>query len=291
VSRLDLGRVGTPLSERRLSYADRDVMLYALSVGAGAEEPSLVCEVDGLVPLPTFATVLMARAVEPALAALGVGLAQAVHLAQSLALRAPLPVEASVTASIALRAVHDRDGAALVELESALRGSAGELLAEGASTILCRGVDAAGAPPAPPPDEVAVPGGPPAFEVEQPTDAEQALLFRLNGDRNPIHAVPASAAAQGWSRPILHGLFTFGALGLALVRHACAGAAARLRGLSGRFGAAGFPGDGLVHQGWRVRPGAWVGAVRAADSGRPLFSHARAQIAEPGSDFQGGTAR
>ena len=152
-------------------------------------------------------------------------------------------------------------------------------------------MDAAGAPPPPPPDELAVPGGAPAFEVEQATAAEQALLFRLNGDRNPIHATQAAAAAHGWSRPILHGLFTFGALGLALVRHACAGAAARLRGLSGRFGAAGFPGDRLVHQGWRVRPGAWVGAVRDAASGRPLFSHARAQIAEPGSDFQGGTAR
>ena len=278
---IDARLIGAILAREAVSYDERDAMLYALSVGAGAVERELTCEIGGLVTLPTFATSLMARPVPAALAALGVDLTRAIHVGQRLSLRAPLPPQGELVASVALRAAYEVEGAALVELDTALVPPGGhEPVAEGSSHLVCRDHGGFGGALPPERTEVAVPAGAPDFETTQPTSAEQALLFRLNGDRNPIHALPSAAAVFGWPRPILHGLFTFGALGLAFVRQACAGDPRRLRALSGRFRAVAFPGDALVHAGWRVGPRSWVGMSRSED-GRLLLSHVRARCEGP----------
>jgi hypothetical protein len=95
--------------------------------------------------------------------------------------------------------------------------------------------------------------------------------------------LPGAATEFAGGRPTLHGLFTFGALALALVRRACGGDPARLRALSGRLSGACHPGDTLVHEGWRVDGSAWVAVVRAAATGHPVLSHVRARCREPGS--------
>jgi acyl dehydratase len=116
-----------------------------------------------------------------------------------------------------------------------------------------------------------VPERAPDLSAEAPTGADQALLYRLSGDRNPLHSDPAFARAVGFDRPILHGLCTFGIAGRVLLHALCDGRADRVRSIEGRFSAPVEPGDVLTVQAWHVEDGRAAFAVLGAD-GRPALS-------------------
>jgi acyl dehydratase len=120
-------------------------------------------------------------------------------------------------------------------------------------------------------------GKAPDFEVVEQTAREQALLYRLSGDVNPLHADPNMAKFGGFDRPILHGLCTYGFAGRAVLKGACGGDVGKLKSFFARFAGVVFPGDTLTTRGWNVGDGKWIVTV-ATQEGKQVLSNAVAEI-------------
>jgi acyl dehydratase len=252
---LDHSLVGVPSEPGQRSWTSKDALLYAVGVGAGLGEPEQELEfttenTEGVPQkvLPTFG-VLIAQAAAPG----GLGSydpALLVHAEQSFELHRPLPVEGTVRTVATVTGMYDKGSGALVVSESvAVDAATGEKLVTSRSGVFIRGEGGFGG------DRGASngwrrPDRPADHTVIQPTRPEQALLYRLSGDRNPLHADPKFAARGGFSRPILHGLCTYGVTGRALLHTLCGSDPARFRSMSGRFTRPVLPGDTLVVSIW-----------------------------------------
>jgi acyl dehydratase len=240
--------VGADLGERELRWDDTDVLLYHLAVGAGPDELGYVYEGALRGVLPTFATVATTlRDTEPPkvlMPGVDVDLTRVVHGRQELILHRPLPVNGRDRARSRIAAVHDKGTAAVVvtETTTALFTSRISIFAKGEGGF---GGDRG------PSTRVPVPERAPDVEALSPTEPRQALWYRLCGDRNPLHADPAFAAAAGFPRPILHGLCTYGIVAKAAVDHALDGDPDRLAAYSCRFSGVVFPGETLRTRIWR----------------------------------------
>jgi len=253
---------------QRIRYSFRDTILYALSVGVGADplcprQLRLTYE-KGLVALPTMAGVLAHPGAWIANPAFAVNFLKLLHGEQNLTVHRSLPAEGEVAATYRVVAVVDkgRDKGALVYFEKVLTDVAtGERYATVASTLFLRadgGCGSFGSAPAALPPE---PLGPPAraadksFVADLKTSVGAALLYRLNGDLNPIHVDPAAAAKAGFERPILHGMCTWGVAGYLLTRAVCGDDPARLRSFGARFSSPVYPGETIRVEGTRVDGG------------------------------------
>lgn len=242
------------------AYDDAFTMLYALALGCGVDEADLKFVYEaGLQALPTLPLV-MGGASPDFLEAAGIDYRRVVHTEQRLTLLRPLPPAGEVTIAGRCTGVVDKGATkgALVYLESTVCNRAGEACAIALATLFCRGdggiadsIDSAnGAELTLSP----VPARAPDLEVTTITLPQQAALYRLLGDRNPLHIDPGIAKAVGFERPILHGLCTFGIAGRAILR-ACAGDnPARLASLDARFSSPVLPGDELVTRIWQAGP-------------------------------------
>ncbi|PKV89470.1 MaoC/PaaZ C-terminal domain-containing protein [Streptomyces sp. TLI_146] len=232
-----------------------DTSLYALGVGAGGDDPADELEFTtensaGAVPsvLPTFAATLVSRRAEPALGDFDVS--QLLHTQQSLTLYGPLPVEGAAATTSRLAALRDRGSSALAVIESSCVDPAtGRPLADIRTGLTIRREGGFGGEPGE--DEPwERPEGEPDHTVDYRTAPNQALLYRLSGDPNPLHSDPAIAARLGFRRPLLHGLCTFGFAGRALLRALCGGDPARFGTMSAHFTAPVFPGQDLTVRIW-----------------------------------------
>jgi acyl dehydratase len=245
-------------SEPVLRYWDPTAaILYALGVGAGQRDPAaeLVFTTENSADveqrvLPTFAVVLMhTRAVRRPFgdgdrAPLGL------HAAQALTLHRPLTPAGGMRVTSRVTGIHDKGSGALVITESeAVDPATGERIASTRSDSFIRGEGGFGGSRGPA-DGWERPSCPADLTIEVATRADQALLYRLSGDRNPLHSDPKSAAQAGFPRPILHGMCTYGIAGRILLHHLCAGEPARFRSMSGRFTRPVLPGDTLTLSVW-----------------------------------------
>ncbi len=247
-----------PIPEIRQRLTRRDTILYALSVGLG-QDPMDLRQLDfvdhhrALRALPSMAVVLGHPGFWLADPATGVDAVRVVHGEQRIALHAPLPVEGELVGRTRVTGLIDRGegkGAVLYR-EKELRGAGtGALLATTESTSFLRGDGGFGGPAGPVRPPAPLPEGPAEIIVDLPTRPEQALLYRLNGDDNPLHADPALAAAAGFPRPILHGLCTLGTICHALLRGLCGYDPARLTAMQLRFSAPVFPGETIRTEIW-----------------------------------------
>lgn len=250
---------------QRLAYGYKDTALYALSVGVGADpldanQLRLVYEKD-IEALPTMAAVLAYPGAWIANPVLEVNFLKLLHGEQNLELHRPLPAKGEIEASYRVPAVVDKGEGkgALVYFEKLLSdASSGEKLCTVSSTLFLRGDGGCGSfgtPPAAPPALAAgVTTSKPDYCDELKTSAGAALLYRLNGDHNPIHVDPAAAAKAGFGRPILHGLCTYGVAGYLLTRTVCDNQPSRLRSFGVRFSSPVIPGETIRLEAWR-RPG------------------------------------
>lgn len=249
---------------RDLPYAyDRTrTLLYALAVGLGRDpldrrELRFVYEKD-LVAVPTLASVLAWGAFD--VRKLGVDYLKVLHGEQRLTLHRALPTAAQILADVRTTGLYDKGAGkgALVVSEVSIRDAASGLpLCTLETTQFARGdggfaVDGrdSGVPRAPHP----IPNRPPDATVHISTEPHQALLYRLLGDGNPLHADPDVAQAAGFERPILHGLCTYGVCCHAILRWAADYQADRLRQFDVRFSAPVFPGETLRVEIWREGP-------------------------------------
>ncbi len=252
--------VGTESQPHESSWASKDALLYALGVGAGVTDPTgheleftteNTKDVEQKV-LPTMAVVLGGGGPDSPLRSLGdVNYAKMVHGEQAITLHKPLPVEATVRSTSRIAAIHDKGKAALVVLESTAVDTADDQpMFTNTSKLFFRGEGGWGGDRGPT-DSVTIPDAEPDVTISYRTRADQALLYRLNGDRNPLHSDPSFAARGGFPKPILHGLCTYGFTGRALLHGICEGDADRFAGMDGRFSSPVIPGETLEIHMWR----------------------------------------
>ncbi len=257
---------------QRFTYSVKDTALYALSVGVGDDpldphQLRLVYE-KTLRALPTFASVIAVPAPWIRNPAFDVHYERLLHGEQTLTMHAPLPANADVEAHYRVIAVDDKGAqkGALLHFERSLSELAtGETLCTVTSTLFLRadgGCGSFGVPPAAwPSAPTHAFSGTPDFTDELTTTARAALLYRLNGDLNPLHIDPAAATAGGFDRPILHGLCTYGIAGYLLVRTACEHDPSRLRVLNVRFKSPVYPGETIRLEAWRGPEGIHFQAI------------------------------
>jgi acyl dehydratase len=236
-------------------YSKRDTILYALGVGLGADpmdeaQLQFVYEKD-LKALPTLAGVLAIPA--NWVAESGLDYACVVHGEQAVEFHAPIAAEGEVTGTLQITRVIDKGAGkgALVYAERLLTDTAtGTRLATVRQTIFARGDGGIGGPGSSQPPVHELPSRSPDGVITLPTLRQQALIYRLSGDYNPLHAEPAAARRAGFDRPILHGLATFGVTAHALLKGVCDYDPNRLAAIAGRFTAPVFPGESLITEYW-----------------------------------------
>lgn len=248
--------------EVRQSYTEKDCMLYALGLGMGAdpvdaEQLRFVYE-KGLKAMPTMAAVLGSPGFWMQDPETGIDWKQLLHGEHRLRLHGPLPVAATIIGRTVVQSITDKGASkgAIVVVERTITDAAsGALLASIEMVTFCRG-DGGYSTNGQPSDALgaalrATPERPPEAVCDLSTRPEAALIYRLSGDPNPLHADPAIAVAAGFDRPILHGLATFGIAAHAIMKSWCSYHPEKLSALSVRFTAPVYPGETIRTEMWR----------------------------------------
>ena len=256
--------------------ADR-VILYHLGVGAGVP-PTAPGELEyvyesNLKVLPSFATIPPFGALAGVLTGPGMdlNLALLLHGEQDLVVHRALPVTATVENRARTAAVYDKGKGALIVAEITTSDNRGPLCTN-RSSLFVRGEGGFGGDAGPltgnlPPDR------PADLVIESPTLPQQALLYRLTGDKNPLHVDPAFAALGGFDRPILHGLCTYGVVCKAVVDHILGGRVEQIRRYQARFAGIVYPGETILTSVWKEQSRFMVSAT-TAERGLPVIGNA-----------------
>ena len=239
-------------------YTKRDTILYALGVGLGADpcdanQLKFVYE-QNLQALPTMAIVLGYPGPWYAHPDTGITRTHVVHGEQSFAIRQPLPAEGAIVGLTKIAGVIDKgkDKGALVITDCTVRDKAsGDTLCTLTSTSFCRADGGFGGPSGPVKPVHPIPDTPPDAVCDLPTLPQAALIYRLSGDYNPLHADPAYARKAGFRMPILHGRCTFSVAGHAILKTCCGYDPARFRTMAGRFSSPVYPGETIRTEMWR----------------------------------------
>jgi len=246
-----------PFEDVRHRYTQRDTMLYALGVGLGTDptnetELRFVYE-KNLLALPTLPVVLGYPGMWLKDPATGVDWVRLVHGEQGLRLHRPVPPEGEVIGRTRVSQIIDKgpDKGALIYTERTVTdATSGELLATLTSTTFCRADGGFGGPSGPVKPVHELPTRAPDASVDRKTPAGLALVYRLSGDYNPLHAEPALAKAAGFERPILHGLASYGIAGWALTQAAAGGDPSRIASIETRFSSPVYPGETIRTELW-----------------------------------------
>lgn len=239
------------------AYTEKDTILYALGLGCGSDGPhsddlKFVYE-KGLVALPMMAVVLASPGNWLGSKESGVDYTKVLHGEQYLTLHRALPPEGKVVGRGRIVDLLDKGtekGAVLYAERTIIDKASGEPVATLTSAAMLRGDGGFGGKPGPQPEPHRLPEGPPTRHHDIRTFANSALIYRLSGDRNPLHADPRVAAAGGFKTPILHGLCTYGVAGRAIIKACCGNEPARLRSLQVRFSAPVLPGETIRTEMW-----------------------------------------
>jgi acyl dehydratase len=240
----------------RFSYGDRESMLYALGTGfcssdaLDPDELRFVYEND-LKTVPTMATVIAwnLRVLNRA----EINYLMVVHGEQRLTLHRPLPAAADIVAQGRVTGCFDKGPGkgAIILTETDIALGSGEKLCTLGTTIFARGDGGFGGPAGSGPEPHALPQRPPDAVCELPTRHDQALIYRLSGDRNPLHSDPNFARAAGFPKPILHGLCTYGTTCRAVLKTMCNYDHTKIKSFDARFSAPVFPGETIITEMWR----------------------------------------
>ncbi|HEY3778858.1 MAG TPA: MaoC/PaaZ C-terminal domain-containing protein [Rhizomicrobium sp.] len=240
---------GTPFS-----YTDREAMLYALGIGFGRDplneaELPFVYE-NGLRTMPTLSTVVSWGSA--IIGRTGINYLMVLHGEQRLTVHRPMPFAAEITADERVAGAWDKgDKGAVIVIEKTLRlKGSGEKLCTLAATTVARGDGGFGGPREGAPEPHPIPARAPDLVHACDTRPDQAFLYALSGDRNPLHRDPRVAKMAGFPRPILHGLCTYGTACRAIVSTVCKYDADRIEQFDARFSAPVFPGETILTEMW-----------------------------------------
>ena len=265
------------------SYTKRDTMLYALAVGAGQSfdeeaEQNFTFETH-LVALPTMAVVLAYPGFWQMEPRYGIDWRRVLHAEQSCEFHAALPVEGTVRGEFKIDAIKDKGaskGALLRTRRLIYDASDGTLLATVRQLSFLRGDGGRGGGGDAIGPLASVPDREPDQVYRLTTRPEQALIYRLTGDSNPLHASTLVARAAGFERPLLHGLCTYGFVGRAILAAACGNDTTRLRSLDCRFTAPVYPGERIEVRMWQEAEGAMAFQAIVPERGKVVIDTGRA---------------
>jgi acyl dehydratase len=259
---LNPAAVGAVGDVRTMSWNSKDALLYAVGIGAGQNDLPFTTENTKdiqQVVFPTFAVVAGSGTTSPgksAMAEIGTfNWALLVHGSQAITLHRPIPVEAEATVQDKVVAMYDKGKAAVVVTEAETKLKTGELLWTTRSSVFIRGEGGWDGDRGPSGPQNEPPAKAPDHEVTLQTSPDQAFVYRLSGDRNPLHTDPSFAAIGGFDRPILHGLCSYGFTGRALLGALCDNDVTKFKHIEGRFSSPVMPGDALTVRMWSVGAG------------------------------------
>ena len=265
------------------SYEIDDVILYHLGIGAGVP-PTDANELEytyekNLKVLPSFGVI-------PVFSSMGASLfnveglkfnpAMLLHGEQDIEIHRPLPTAAQIESRVRIAGIYDKGKAALVVLEIETKEQGGAPLFTNRFSLFLRGEGGFGGPPGPK-AAASRPERAPDGSVESQTLSQQALLYRLSGDKNPLHADPAFAKRAGFDRPIIHGLCSYGIACKAIVDHVLDGDTTRVERYAARFAGVAFPGETYRTDWWREGTSVLF-EVRSQQRDAPIISNARIEL-------------
>lgn len=274
---INLSLVGKKSDPIPFSYTWKDAVLYALGVGAKNDELDFLYEGRGPKVLPTFAVVPSFASMIAVAGNLGVNPMMILHGEQKIILHRSIAPQGKLSTVSEVKGIYDKGKGALVVVEARTTDANGEPVFDNVFSIFARGEGGFGGERGPEAQKADPPDRAPDFEVVEATSREQALLYRLSGDVNPLHADPMFSKMGGFDRPILHGLCTFGHAGRAILRGACGGAASKLKSFGARFSGVVFPGDTLTTRGWKNSDGSYV-VTTATQESKVVLSNAIAEV-------------
>ncbi|MDQ7781946.1 MAG: SDR family NAD(P)-dependent oxidoreductase, partial [Desulfomonilaceae bacterium] len=252
---LNLDCIGKKIGPLTKDYTWKDVVLYALGVGAGFDDLDY-CYENRLKVIPSFSIGAVFEFLAEAGISSGCDLSGVLHGEQDLIFHNPIPPEGTITTEGAVTNIYDKgaDTGALVVAEGVTRHSNGQKLFTNICTIFCRRDGGFGGPDAPE-DPVQFPDRPADFEESAVPSADQPLLYRLSGDIFALHVDPQFASASGFEKPIMHGLCTHGYACRAVIKHLFPGEPERMTRFRNRFSKPLYPGIPIKTQIWKIREG------------------------------------
>ncbi|MCA9883946.1 MAG: MaoC family dehydratase N-terminal domain-containing protein [Anaerolineae bacterium] len=279
--------VGTRLPSFTYSFTTRDTVIYALGIGAPADwlDPDELRFVydhsPEFVAIPTMASIYSGELIRYILTGDLQGIKfnplMLVHGEQQIDIRQPLPTSGEITCQPIISAIYDKGSGMVVVTDVDCRNAAGETVAMTQAAMFIRGLGDFGGDRGPsskvnlPPDRM------PDVIHEESTLTTQALLYRLSGDGNPLHADPSAAAFAGFDMPILHGLATYGFGARAVIKHYCDNNPLRFKKMQARFSRHVFPGETLVTEMWTTDDGV-VFQMRVSDRDEVVLSNGLAVV-------------
>ncbi|MGH8460306.1 MAG: SDR family NAD(P)-dependent oxidoreductase [Stenotrophobium sp.] len=277
------------------SYDERDLSLYALGVGAArdaldAKELAYVYEVNGdkFQALPTYAVMPGMNAMLSAakegrqiLPGMNYGFDRVLHGEQYTEVLRPLPAKARLKHTFKFKSAYDKKPHAIVTFGiTTTEADTGEKLAYNEFTTFVRGAGGWGGERGPSADINVPPEREPDSVIEEKTDANQALLYRLSGDWNPLHADPEFAKAFGFEKPILHGLCTYGYVGRHVIKAMCDNDPRKFKSIKVRFAESVFPGETLVTKIWKESPTRFIFETSVKERNKLVIKNAAVEVYE-----------
>ena len=261
---IDLDVASTAKLELESSYDERDLALYALGIGAARDpmdksELAYVYELGGqFQAFPTYgvmpqinAMLTLAKTGGSGLPGMNFGFDRLLHGEQYTEIKRPLPPHAKLKHTFTLKHAYDKDPNAVITFAISSKDETGEEIIYNEMTSFVKGAGGWGGDRGPSADINVPPAREPDAVIEEKTDVNQTLLYRLSGDWNPLHADPNFAKAFGYDRPILHGLCTFGYCGRHIIKSFCNNDGRYFRSIKVRFAKTVFPGETLVTKMWK----------------------------------------
>ena len=274
--------LGAALTPQEFAWTPSDVQLYHLGLGAGARwtDPGELRYLDDRAPqvLPTFATVAPTmRVTEPprvSFPGVEIDLAKVVHASQEVVVHRPIPAAGKASSTGHITEVWDKGSAAVVAHETVVTGSDGELLWTAKSSIFAKGEGGFGGERGPS-SKIELPDRAPDFNVTTPTLPQQALLYRMCGDRNPLHSDPEFARAAGFPNPILHGLCSYGLVCKTAADAVLDSDTSRITGFRARFAGVLYPGETIRSRMWLESNELVIAATVVERDEAPVLSDVR----------------
>ena len=276
---VNLDIIGKKIRTPAFAYDPDTVILYALGIGAGIDELDFVYEKD-LKVLPTFAVnPFIPSFLSIFVPQANLNLFTVLHGEHQIILHKPIAPSGRIQTAMVCESIYDKgDSGAVVNVRMKSHDENGVLIFENKAVIIDRSGGNFGGERGPKTEKIDSPEGKdPVFTVAYTTSKDQAALYRLSGDKNPLHIDPDFARKGGFDRPILHGLCSFGFAGRAILQSLCGNDPNRLKSFSVRFMNVAFPGDTLVTKGWDAGAGRYV-IQTTNQEGKIILGNSRAEI-------------